>query len=60
MLTGTIIVTHLEKEAIFVKNTGNVKENLENRLKLPHLKGIAINLYLIIQIEKKKKLTYQL
>ena len=29
LLTGTIIVIHLEKEAFVVKSTGNIKENLE-------------------------------
>ena len=29
LLTGTIIVIHSQKEAFVVKNTGNIKENLE-------------------------------
>ena len=29
LLTGTIIVIHSEKEAFVVKNTGNIKENIE-------------------------------
>ena len=29
LLTGTIIVIHSEKEALVVKNTENIKENIE-------------------------------
>ena len=29
LLTGTIIVTNLEKEAFVVKNTGSIKKNLQ-------------------------------
>ena len=29
LLTGTIIVRHMEMEAFVVKNTGNIKENIE-------------------------------
>ena len=56
----TIIVTHSEKEAFFVKNTGNVKENLQKSSEIAPLDHIAINLYLIIQNQRKKKLKYQL
>ena len=37
LLTGTITVIHSEKEAFVVKNTGNLKENIEKCLKSPHL-----------------------
>ena len=56
MLTGSIIVTHSEKEAFFVKNTGNVKENLQKLSEVAPLDGIAINLYLIIQNQKKEEI----
>ena len=39
LLTGTIIVIHSEKEAFIVKNTGNIKENLEKSSKLVPLDG---------------------
>ena len=29
LLTGTIIVRHIEMEAFVVKNTGNINENIE-------------------------------
>ena len=58
-MTISIIIIHWEKEAFFVKNTGNIKENLKKSSKVAPLDGIAINLYLIIQ-NQKKKLTYQL
>ena len=36
---GAIIVIHLEKEVPVVKNTGNIKENIQksSEVKLPHL-----------------------
>ena len=39
LLTGTIIDIHLEKEAFVVKNTGNIRENIEKSSKVAPLDG---------------------
>ena len=41
MLTGTIIVIHLEKEVPVVKTTGNIKENVQKSSEATPLDGSA-------------------
>ena len=39
LLTGTIIVIHSEKEVSGVKNTGNIKENIQKLSEVAPLDG---------------------
>ena len=42
LLTETIIVIHSEKEVFVVKNTRNIKENIENLSEAAPLDGILL------------------
>ena len=44
LLTGNIIVIHLEKEVLAVKNTGNIKKNLQKLSEVAPLDGTPQNL----------------
>ena len=49
-MTGTIIVIHSEEEAFVVKNTENIKENLEKLFKAGPLDGNLRNSKGFIQV----------
>ena len=54
LLTGTIIVMHLEKEKSVVKDIEDIKKTLKNYPKLPHLmvsKHLSIILNLFLPLE---------
>ena len=54
LLTGTIIVMHLEKEKLVVKDIEDIKKTLKNHPKLPRLMvskhlSIIFNLFLPLE-----------